>query len=200
MDKVSAGQRAGGAARGPLVISKPAWMRRGACRDQQDPDLHFPAGEGRAFRRQIIDAKQVCAGCPVLAECREHSFSEPEPYGIWGGLTEGERRDVRARQIREAQELARHAGDQPAPDTRVSTGAARRAVTDRIAEREAAGAATVRTEDFLDLVKAGVRARSWFRYELLRLAAQGRVTKLGRGDFGIVPARRFGYGRERGAA
>lgn len=45
-------------------------------------------------------AKQVCAGCPVLTECREHALLQPEPYGVWGGLTAAERRVVLARRRR----------------------------------------------------------------------------------------------------
>ena len=36
-------------------------------------------------------AKQVCATCPVLQQCREHALAAREPYGVWGGMTEDER-------------------------------------------------------------------------------------------------------------
>ena len=39
-----------------------------------------------------LRAKLVCAGCPVLEMCREHALSVGEPYGVWGGLSETERR------------------------------------------------------------------------------------------------------------
>jgi hypothetical protein len=38
------------------------------------------------------EAKQVCATCPVRAECTDHALAEPEPDGMWGGLSESERR------------------------------------------------------------------------------------------------------------
>ncbi len=39
-------------------------------------------------------AKQVCRGCPVLEQCRRHALAVQEPYGVWGGLSEGERNDI----------------------------------------------------------------------------------------------------------
>ncbi len=39
-------------------------------------------------------AKAVCQVCPVQGECREYALSIKEPYGIWGGLTETERRQT----------------------------------------------------------------------------------------------------------
>jgi WhiB family redox-sensing transcriptional regulator len=41
----------------------------------------------------------------VLLECREHALLQPEPYGVWGGLTAAERRVVLARRRRREQEL-----------------------------------------------------------------------------------------------
>lgn len=66
----------------------------GACRDE-DPELHFPTSEARHFADQIAMAKAVCHRCPVLAKCQEQAVVNGEPYGIWGGLTETERRDIR---------------------------------------------------------------------------------------------------------
>jgi WhiB family transcriptional regulator, redox-sensing transcriptional regulator len=62
------------------------------CR-RVDPALFFhPEGErGRARRNREEKAKQVCAQCPVMAECRAHALTYQEPFGIWGGLTEEER-------------------------------------------------------------------------------------------------------------
>jgi WhiB family redox-sensing transcriptional regulator len=69
------------------------WMAEGACA-QVDPDLHFPLTD--AMYDQIADAKKVCAGCPVLAKCREYGFTQS--HGIWGGLTVTERRSIRRRE------------------------------------------------------------------------------------------------------
>ena len=43
-----------------------------------------------------IQAKAICATCPVLRSCQEHALSVREPYGIWGGMSEHEREAVYA--------------------------------------------------------------------------------------------------------
>lgn len=67
------------------------WADRGACRTN-DPDLFFPLAPSA---EQEARAKAICAGCPVLVECRDHAVRVGEPDGIWGGLTPQERRRVR---------------------------------------------------------------------------------------------------------
>lgn len=65
-----------------------------------------PEGErGRSRQRRDDSAKAVCATCPVLARCREHALSTQEPYGVWGGMTEEERRE----EIERRERRARHA-------------------------------------------------------------------------------------------
>jgi WhiB family transcriptional regulator, redox-sensing transcriptional regulator len=68
------------------------WQLQGACRTS-DPDLFFhPEGErGPRKARRDEAARAVCAGCPVLAQCRAHALAVREPYGVWGGLTEDDR-------------------------------------------------------------------------------------------------------------
>lgn len=68
------------------------WQYKGLCRTS-DPDVFFhPEGErGPARVRRDAAAKQVCATCPVIAECLRHALTVREPYGVWGGLTETER-------------------------------------------------------------------------------------------------------------
>ena len=77
---------------------------RGACRDL-DTELFFhPEGErGSTRRRRAAGAKAICATCPVIEQCREYALRAQEPYGIWGGMTEEERREeVQRRRIRRA--------------------------------------------------------------------------------------------------
>lgn len=70
------------------------WRFRAACRDT-DPEAFFPvASIGPVLDRLVQGAKRVCAGCPVQAACREWAV-ESLPYGIAGGMTEEERREVR---------------------------------------------------------------------------------------------------------
>ena len=69
------------------------WQLEGSCR-QINPDVFFhPEGErGSARRSRDAAAKEVCLGCPVLVQCREHALRVREPYGVWGGefLLDGE--------------------------------------------------------------------------------------------------------------
>jgi WhiB family redox-sensing transcriptional regulator len=68
------------------------WQLEGSCR-QVNPDVFFhPEGErGSARRTRDAAAKEVCLGCPVLVQCREHALRVREPYGVWGAMTEDER-------------------------------------------------------------------------------------------------------------
>lgn len=68
------------------------WQMRAACRDQDTATFFHPDRErGPAHARRERRAKQVCAECPVRAQCRAHALSVREPYGVWGGLSESER-------------------------------------------------------------------------------------------------------------
>jgi WhiB family transcriptional regulator, redox-sensing transcriptional regulator len=60
------------------------------CTDQ-DPDLFFPVGTSGPALLQIEAAKMVCVGCPIKEECLE----DAPDYGVWGGYSEDERREMR---------------------------------------------------------------------------------------------------------
>lgn len=64
-----------------------AWADRGACRDVDPDSLFVP---GAAQHR----AKRVCASCPVRLECLAEALDNRMEFGIWGGLTERERRSL----------------------------------------------------------------------------------------------------------
>ncbi|WP_081539804.1 MULTISPECIES: WhiB family transcriptional regulator [Kitasatospora] len=69
------------------------WQLEGSCRTVGGEVFFRPAHEGRAEAREREEAaKRVCGGCPVRLECRRHALATREPYGVWGGLTEDERR------------------------------------------------------------------------------------------------------------
>lgn len=74
------------------VASEWDWQHRGSCR-ALSPEIFFhPEGErGSARRLRDLAAKEVCAACPVLAQCRTHALRAREPYGVWGGMSEEER-------------------------------------------------------------------------------------------------------------
>ena len=67
------------------------WQSQASCRGM-DPTVFFPKiDRGPAFARQESKAKAVCAGCPVIGECRSHALAVGERHGVWGGLTTTER-------------------------------------------------------------------------------------------------------------
>lgn len=63
-----------------------SWQERGLCA-QTDPDAFFPERGGCAR-----PAKQICGRCEVRADCLEHALAHDERFGVWGGLSERERR------------------------------------------------------------------------------------------------------------
>lgn len=68
------------------------WQLEGKCRESGPETFFHPEGErGSARRRRDEEARELCAQCPVLRQCREHALAVREPYGVWGGMTEDER-------------------------------------------------------------------------------------------------------------
>lgn len=68
------------------------WRDEAACRDV-DPELFFPAASsGPDYERQVRVAKDVCRGCAVRLPCLHDAITSGERDGIWGGMTELERR------------------------------------------------------------------------------------------------------------
>ena len=65
------------------------WRAYAACAGC-DPDLFFAPG---ALEHRL--AKKVCRACPVRYQCLTYAMEEPVDHGIWGGLTERERRRYR---------------------------------------------------------------------------------------------------------
>jgi WhiB family transcriptional regulator, redox-sensing transcriptional regulator len=68
-----------------------------------DPDLFFPE-RGASTR----EAKEVCRGCVVRMDCLEYALTNSEKFGIWGGMSERERRRIRRQRAkdRRAAEMA----------------------------------------------------------------------------------------------
>jgi WhiB family transcriptional regulator, redox-sensing transcriptional regulator len=65
----------------------------GALCAETDPELFFPENGG-----SVRDAKQVCSRCPVRAECLAYALDTNQRFGVWGGLSERERRQIRRRE------------------------------------------------------------------------------------------------------
>ncbi len=83
------------------------WRDLALCRDT-DPELFFPVGTTGTALTQIDRAKQVCGECTVRDECLEFSLTTNQDSGIWGGLSEEERRVIRRQ--RAARARTRNAG------------------------------------------------------------------------------------------
>jgi len=75
----------------PADGHRPDWHDHAACRDAE-PDLFFPDGNIRSARAQVKTAKLICRGCPVRTFCLNWALASGQEHGIWGGLTEDERR------------------------------------------------------------------------------------------------------------
>jgi WhiB family redox-sensing transcriptional regulator len=69
------------------------WQERALCA-QTDPEAFFPEKGG-----STREAKKVCIGCDVRGECLEYALQNDERFGIWGGLSERERRKLKKRAV-----------------------------------------------------------------------------------------------------
>ncbi|GAB2911907.1 hypothetical protein GCM10027047_07620 [Rhodococcus aerolatus] len=65
------------------------WQERALC-SQTDPEAFFPEKGG-----STREAKRICTGCEVRDECLEYALAHDERFGIWGGLSERERRRLK---------------------------------------------------------------------------------------------------------
>ena len=70
-------------------VPERSWQRQANCMGV-DPDLFFPE-RGASTR----EAKEVCRGCVVRQDCLEYALTNGEKFGIWGGMSERERRRIR---------------------------------------------------------------------------------------------------------
>ena len=71
------------------AAEEPGWQEQALCA-QTDPEAFFPEKGG-----STREAKRICSGCEVRAECLEYALANDERFGIWGGLSERERRRLR---------------------------------------------------------------------------------------------------------
>ncbi|WP_081743352.1 WhiB family transcriptional regulator [Arthrobacter sp. H20] len=69
------------------------WQADSLCA-QTDPEAFFPEKGG-----STRDAKKVCGACNVRSQCLEYALANDERFGIWGGLSERERRRLRKRAV-----------------------------------------------------------------------------------------------------
>ena len=74
-----------------LLGNAPEWQERALC-SQTDPEAFFPEKGG-----STREAKRICSRCEVKSECLEYALGHDERFGIWGGLSERERRKLKRR-------------------------------------------------------------------------------------------------------
>jgi WhiB family redox-sensing transcriptional regulator len=70
-------------------LTELTWQERALCA-QTDPEAFFPEKGG-----STREAKKVCLGCDVRGDCLEYALAHDERFGIWGGLSERERRRLK---------------------------------------------------------------------------------------------------------
>ena len=80
------------------------WVHRARCKEE-DPELFFPIGNTGPAAIQIEHAKAVCGRCDVRDLCLEWAMTTAQDAGVWGGLSEEERRALRRVRRREMSRL-----------------------------------------------------------------------------------------------
>ena len=75
------------------------WRHNAVCREE-DPELFFPIGNTGPALLQIQEAKAVCCRCPVIEQCLRWALETGQDDGVWGGLSEDERRAMKRRAAR----------------------------------------------------------------------------------------------------
>jgi WhiB family transcriptional regulator, redox-sensing transcriptional regulator len=88
------------------------WWSLAACQFV-DPEIFFPASTTNPDRVQLAAAKAVCARCPVRSECLGYALDAGPMHGIWGGLSEEERRLLRQRRAKARMRATRQPGGSP---------------------------------------------------------------------------------------
>ena len=70
------------------------WRSNAACAGE-DPEAFFPVGSAGPALAQVEWAKAVCRRCPVVTQCLDWALATNQQDGVWGGLSEDERRSLR---------------------------------------------------------------------------------------------------------
>ena len=89
----------------PSVATKYAFVPMTVSRTE-DPELFFPIGNTGPAIAQIEEAKKVCMRCEVREECLKWAIESGQDAGVWGGLSEDERRAMKRRAARNRARLA----------------------------------------------------------------------------------------------
>jgi WhiB family transcriptional regulator, redox-sensing transcriptional regulator len=92
-------------------MPRPYDWRDDALCAQTDPEVFHPVVKGSGSTKQAMQAKAICARCDVRTQCLEYALSADERYGVWGGLSESERRKFKRRQTGTKTEIKTEATD-----------------------------------------------------------------------------------------
>ena len=75
------------------------WRHRAECLTE-DPELFVPVGTTGPALAQVEEAKKVCRRCEVREECLRWALEAGQDHGVWGGMSEDERRAMKRRASR----------------------------------------------------------------------------------------------------
>jgi WhiB family redox-sensing transcriptional regulator len=84
-----------------IQLSPVAWQLQAACRGPQSEVFFPPSQSERKHDRLERErrAKAICGICPVRSDCLTYAMEIRESHGIWGGLSESERKSMMERQL-----------------------------------------------------------------------------------------------------
>lgn len=78
-----------------------SWQQDSKCLNHE-PEFFFPKpGRDKKHREEVAMVKKYCNGCPVKMKCLEFAFRENLNYGVYGGMSEEERIEIKNRYIKE---------------------------------------------------------------------------------------------------
>lgn len=97
------------------------WRDRGLCRAHPDPDLWY-ATAAESHGARVDQAVAICVRCPVLNLCAQWALETAEPWGVWGGLTAGQRARMRGERAPEDPDTTPTPRRRARPDERVQCG------------------------------------------------------------------------------
>lgn len=78
------------------LLNRRNWRAHAACLNT-DPKMFFPIGASPLALEQTREAKRICDGCKVCAQCLDWALATNQEAGVWGGLSADERRALRHR-------------------------------------------------------------------------------------------------------
>ncbi|WP_443055423.1 WhiB family transcriptional regulator [Streptomyces sp. ISBFB 2968] len=107
------------------------WRDDAECR-RHDPDLWFAVGHTPGWQQKTEEAITICGRCPVRPQCLEWALSTDQRSGVWGGLTEQERRAVARDRIDRGRSYELCIDAQEYIEQRLAAGATHRVIADEL--------------------------------------------------------------------